>query len=119
MPLTPGVILNQRYRIEQLLGQGGFGAVYRAWDLNLELPCAVKENLNISQSSQSQFRREFPAGDAASPQPAASDRPLFIPEQGQYLVMTSWRAKTCSLCFVSAPLLPRPVLPGSSRCATP
>jgi len=32
MPLTPGQILNNRYRIVKLLGQGGFGAVYRAWE---------------------------------------------------------------------------------------
>jgi serine/threonine protein kinase len=30
MPLSPGQILNNRYRIVRLLGQGGFGAVYLA-----------------------------------------------------------------------------------------
>ena len=30
MPLQPGKILQNRYRIESLLGQGGVGAVYRA-----------------------------------------------------------------------------------------
>jgi serine/threonine protein kinase len=36
MPLTSGQTLNNRYRIVKLLGQGGFGAVYRAWDTNLD-----------------------------------------------------------------------------------
>jgi serine/threonine protein kinase len=36
MSLSPGQILNNRYRIVRLLGQGGFGAIYRAWDLNME-----------------------------------------------------------------------------------
>ncbi|MEW5869339.1 MAG: protein kinase [Chloroflexota bacterium] len=58
MSLSPGQILHQRYRIVSLLGQGGFGAVYRAWDLNLEQPCAVKENLDTSPEALRQFKRE-------------------------------------------------------------
>ena len=58
MPLETGQILNNRYRIVKLLGQGGFGAVYRAWDINLERPRALKENLEISPEAQRQFKRE-------------------------------------------------------------
>jgi len=58
MPLSPGQILYQRYRIVKLLGQGGFGAVYRAWDIQMEGACAVKENLDTSSSAQRQFERE-------------------------------------------------------------
>jgi serine/threonine protein kinase len=58
MPLTPEQILNNRYRIVKLLGQGGFGAVYRAWDLNLDSPRAIKENLDTSPQAQRQFKRE-------------------------------------------------------------
>ena len=58
MPLSPGQVLNNRYRIVSLLGQGGFGAVYYAWDLNLERPRALKENLNASSEAQRQFKRE-------------------------------------------------------------
>lgn len=43
--LAPGVLLgsNGRYRIEQLLGQGGFGAAYLAIDRQLERRCVVKQ----------------------------------------------------------------------------
>src|SRR5689334_10730498 len=37
-----GQILDGRYRIEALLGSGGFGAVYRATHVNLEQRVAIK-----------------------------------------------------------------------------
>lgn len=36
MPLQPGTILENRYRVESLLGQGGMGAAYLVWDARLE-----------------------------------------------------------------------------------
>ena len=37
-----GRVLRNRYRLESLLGMGAMGEVYRALDLQLEQPCAVK-----------------------------------------------------------------------------
>jgi len=53
--LNSGDILVNRYRIVKLVGQGGFGAVYRAWDTSLGVPVAVKENLDTSAEAQRQF----------------------------------------------------------------
>jgi serine/threonine-protein kinase len=58
MPLLAGEWLLDRYRILGILGQGGFGAVYRATDEHLGLDCAIKENLSPSAAAEHQFRRE-------------------------------------------------------------
>ena len=89
MPLSAGQFLhNQRYRIDALLGQGGMGAVYRAWDISLNIPVAIKENLDSSPEAQKQFGREAQIlARLAHPNlPRVTDY-FFLPGQGQYLVM--------------------------------
>jgi hypothetical protein len=88
MTLNPGDVLNNRYRIVKLLGQGGFGAVYRAWDMNLESARALKENLSTSTEAQRQFKREAQILDKLShPNLTKVIDHFIIPDQGQYLVM--------------------------------
>lgn len=41
-PLTAGAVLDSRYRIDALVGQGGMASVYRATDLTLRRQVAVK-----------------------------------------------------------------------------
>ncbi len=88
MPLQTGQVLNNRYRVVKLLGQGGFGAVYRAWDSNLNRPCAIKENLDTSPEAQRQFTREATVlANLSHPNlPRVTDH-FILPEQGQYLLM--------------------------------
>jgi len=88
MPLQTGQVLNNRYRVVRLLGQGGFGAVYRAWDANLNRPCAVKENLDTSPEAQRQFTREATVlANLSHPNlPRVTDH-FILPDQGQYLLM--------------------------------
>jgi serine/threonine protein kinase len=88
MTLKPSDVLANRYQIIQLLGQGGFGAVYRGWDMNLQKSCAVKENLEISEEHASQFMREATTlANLSHPNlPRVIDH-FLLPELGQYLVM--------------------------------
>jgi eukaryotic-like serine/threonine-protein kinase len=88
MALSIGKIINNRYRIVKLLGQGGFGAVYRAWDKNLNKPCALKENLDVTPEAQRQFEREavILAGLDHPNLPRVIDH-FTVVGQGQYLVM--------------------------------
>lgn len=89
MPLlTAGQVLNNRYRIVAMLSRGGFGAVYRAWDLTLNGPCAVKESSDTSPEAVNQFQREAQLlFKLRHPNlPRVTDF-FVIPGEGQYLVM--------------------------------
>lgn len=88
MTLAQGQVLNNRYRIVRMLGEGGFGAVYRAWDLNLKGPCAVKESFDLSEKAQSQFAREASIlfNLRHTNLPKVFDA-FIIEGQGHYLVM--------------------------------
>lgn len=87
MPLQPGDILYQRYRIEGRLGKGGMGVVYLAYDTTLDIQVAVKENLNLNPESERQFKREAKLlASLRHPNlPRVTDH--FILEGRQYLVM--------------------------------
>ena len=53
-----GTILHGRYRIERVLGSGGFGHVYLAVDLQSNQQYAVKEYLVTGSSGQAQLQHE-------------------------------------------------------------
>lgn len=88
MPLSPDTLLNERYRIVSVLGQGGNGAVYLAHDLRLaEAPCAIKENLNPSPQAETQFRREATVLAALRHPNLPRVTNHFVLGNQQYLVM--------------------------------
>lgn len=88
MPLEEGNLLNERYRITEILGKGGMGHVYKAVDESLSVDVAVKENLIGDEEASRQFRREATilASLRHANLPRVTDH-FIIPDQGQYLVM--------------------------------
>ena len=93
-PLEPGVVLQQRYRVERLLGGGGMGMVYLAHDQRLSnRPCAIKEMVDHFIDAQQRLEaNEYFAREADtlaqlkhSAIPAISDR--FDHQNRHYLVM--------------------------------
>ncbi len=62
MSLVAQTVLQNRYRIVTLLGQGGMGAVYRAWDLRLSTSVALKEHIpqpGLDMGLLAQLRQQF------------------------------------------------------------
>lgn len=88
MSLEIGLVLYDRYKITDILGKGGMGAVYLAEDTSLGVDVAVKENLIQDEEALRQFRREavILANMRQPNLPRVTDH-FTIEDQGQYLVM--------------------------------
>jgi predicted Ser/Thr protein kinase len=59
--MSVGAVVDGKYRVDAVIGQGGMGAVFRAWDLRLERAVAIKvvrADLLSDPDSRVRFRRE-------------------------------------------------------------
>jgi len=89
--LGRGTVLDNRYRIDDLLGCGGYGAVYCATDGRLNVSVAVKENLAPFSNEQFLTEAQLLASLRHDNLPRVSD--CFIEPNGrQYLV--GWHGRT-------------------------
>jgi GAF domain-containing protein/tRNA A-37 threonylcarbamoyl transferase component Bud32 len=59
--ISVGALVDQKYRVDAIIGQGGMGAVFKAWDVRLERPVAIKvvrADLIADPDARARFRRE-------------------------------------------------------------
>ena len=110
MSLQIGSVLAERYRILRVLGQGGMGAVYLATDESLGLPCAVKENLNLSPDSERLFRREATLLASLRHRHLPRVTNHFVLDNQQYLVMDYVEGEDLKQRFERQGPLPEPLV---------
>ncbi|HEX6481556.1 MAG TPA: protein kinase [Ktedonobacteraceae bacterium] len=87
--LPPGTILHGRYRIERVLGSGGFGHVYLAVDLQANTQYAIKEYLVTGPSGKAQLEHE----EQVLSQLHHPNLPAFLAafdERGRYYVVLGY-----------------------------
>ena len=59
---TPGNLIDERYEITGILGQGGTGQVYRAYDRHLDRDVALKAlRPHLTEADEGRFKREIKA----------------------------------------------------------
>jgi serine/threonine protein kinase len=85
--IETGKLLQQRYRIDRQIGQGGMGAVYVATDERFGSVVAIKETLCMDDNYRRALEREARLLNSLkhSALPRVSDH--FLEENGQFLVM--------------------------------
>lgn len=85
--IEAGTTLQQRYRIDRQIGQGGMGAVYIATDERFGSTVAIKETLCMDDNFRKAIEREARLLNSLkhSALPRVSDH--FLEREGQFLVM--------------------------------
>ncbi len=114
--LQENQILQGRYRIVKVLGQGGMGAVFQAQELTLDIPCVIKEMLPMNdpafaETAAEQFKREAKTlADLRHPSlPRVTH--YFLENGNYYLVMDLIEGKPLDK-LIGPSGLPEPVVLG-------
>ena len=93
MTLITGTVLHERYKIETLLGHGGMGSVYKAFDTLYDQYCAIKE-LSLIQ---------FPENDNESLTENKSNSGVITREKAAY----QFKREAKMLASLDHPNLPK------------
>ncbi len=107
--LSTGTVLQRRYQIDRVLGQGGMGNVYLATHVRLRKPVAVKQLMRITDNlhRQQQFEQQFEAEAqllASLEHPnLASVTDYFVEGGHHYLIMEYIEGRTLSQIVELAP----------------
>jgi eukaryotic-like serine/threonine-protein kinase len=114
MSSAPGGLLADRYELRQILGRGGMGEVWRAWDRELERDVAIKSllpHLTAEPDLVGRFRREARAlARLRHPGIIALYDILRLPEERIYLVLEFVPGEPLDAIMARGPL-------GWKRCA--
>lgn len=112
-PLLVERVIDDKYRLDQRIGKGGYGAVYEAWDVGLKRSVAVKVvtgGLLAHKSAIRRFKREAQAAARLSHRNiiVIHDYGLARPN-GAYLAMelirgTTWRSELRRQVAIPPPL---------------
>jgi eukaryotic-like serine/threonine-protein kinase len=119
----PGTVLDGRYRLEEEIGSGGYGVVYRATQFGLERSVAVKVFRpapgNSTPESLERFRREGTSACRVNHPDAVSVVDFAVSSTGiAYLVMELLEGRTLADALAETPVLsPRRVSTIGSRIA--
>ena len=94
-PLVPGMSFGRRYHIKRLLGMGGMGAVYQAWDTELGIDVAIElirpdiiGEPTVAAEIQRRFKRELLLARLVSHQNVVRIHDLGEVEGLKYITMS-------------------------------
>ena len=82
------------YRVESLIGRGGMGVVYRATDVSLERPVALKL-IAPELAEDERFRRALPEGAAARRRRSTTRTWSRSTRRASATASSTWRCATC------------------------
>jgi tetratricopeptide (TPR) repeat protein len=101
------------YRLVELLGSGGMGAVWRAWDERLKRPVALKQihpDAVANPRHRERFRREAEAVARLSHPAIVRIYDLVETETGDWMVMELVEGQTLQTLLDAGPCDPRQVI---------
>lgn len=88
MKLSPGELIDQKYRVVRMLGTGGMGCVYEAENVRVDRRVAIKVMHQVrDQQDVARFEREARAAQIGSPHIVQVFDLGYLPDGAPYMVM--------------------------------